>query len=107
MTILAGLMVRSDMLGITSVIRDPARDPALYSSMGHFFRADSWEREGIFIAWIQAISSRAPLKWIAGRAVLAGDGVKRASDGRYMPCTKKMVQESESASKPSFIHGYL
>ena len=87
------------MLGITSVIRDPARDPALYSSMGHFFRADSWEREGIFIAWIQAISSRAPLKWIAGRAVLAGDGVKRASDGRYMPCTKKMVQESESASK--------
>ena len=26
-------------------------------------------------------------------------GVKRASDGRYMPCTKKMVQESESASK--------
>lgn len=26
-------------------------------------------------------------------------GVKRASDGRYMPCTKKMVQESEIASK--------
>ena len=106
-TIIAGLMVRSEMPGITSVVCGLALDPALYSSMGHFFRADSWEREGIFIAWIQAISSRAPLKWIAGRAVLAGDGVKRASDGRYMPCTKKMVQESESASKPSFIHGYL
>ena len=24
-----------------------------------------------------------------------------------MPCTKKMAQESESASKPSFIHGHL
>ena len=106
-TIIVGLMVRSDMLGITSVICDLVLDPALYSSMGHFFRADAWEWEGIFLAWIQVISSRAPLKRIAGRAVLVGDGVERASDGKYMPCTKKMVQESESASKPFFIHGHL
>ncbi len=106
-TIIVGFMVRSDMLGITSVIRDLALKPALYSSMGHFFRADSWEWEDIFIAWARTLSSHAPLKRIAGRAVLVGDGVKRASDGRSMPCTKKMVQESESASKPSFIHGHL
>lgn len=49
-TIIVDLMVRSDMLGITSVIRDLSLDPALYSSMGHFFRADSWEWEGIFPA---------------------------------------------------------
>ena len=49
----------------------------------------------------------APLKNISGRAVLIGGGVKRASDGRYMPCIKKMVQESESASKPAFIHGHF
>ena len=98
-------MVRSDMLGITSVIRDPALNPALYNSMEHFFRADSWEWEDIFIAWARTISSHAPLKRIASRAVLVGDGVKRASDGKYMLCTKKMVQESDSASNPSFIHG--
>ena len=73
-TIIAGLMVRSDMPGITSVIRGLALDPALYSSMGHFFRADSWEWEELFTAWVRTISSHAPLKQTAGRAVLAGDG---------------------------------
>lgn len=47
------------------------------------------------------------LKKISGRIVLIGDGEKRASDGKYMPCIKKMVQESESASRPMFIHGHL
>lgn len=102
-TIIVGFIVRSDVLGITSVIRDLALDPALYNSMEHFFRADSWGWEDIFTAWVRTVSSHAPLKRIAGRAVLVGDGVKRASDGKYMPCTKKMVQES----KHSFIHGHL
>ena len=106
-TIIVGFMVRSDMLGITSVIRDLALNPALYNNMEHFFRADSWGWEDIFTVWTRIISSHAPLKRIAGRAVLVGDGVKRATDGKYMPCTKKMSQESESASKPSFIHGHL
>ncbi len=107
MTIIVGFMVRSDMLGITSVIRSLALKSALYNSMNHFLRADSWEWEDIFTVWARTISGCAPLKRIAGRAVLVSDGVKRASDRRYMPCTKKMVQESESASKPSFIHGHL
>lgn len=106
-TIIVGLMVRSDMLGITSVIRDLSLDPALYNSMMHFFRADSWEWEDIFTTWVQNVSRHAPLKRLSGRAVLVGDGVKRASDGRYMPCTKKMIQESEDSSKPTFIHGHL
>ena len=106
-TIIVGLMVRSDMLGVTSVIRDLSLDPALYNSMMHLFRADSWEWEDIFTTWVRTVSRYAPLKRISGRAVLVGDGVKRASDGRYMPCTKKMVQESEDSSRPTFIHGHL
>ncbi len=106
-TIVVGLMVRSDTLGITSIIRDLALNPAVYNSMEHFFRADSWEWAGIFHTWVRTVCRYAPLKRISGRAVLVGDGVKRAVDGRYMPCTKKMVQESESASKPAFIHGHL
>lgn len=101
------LMVRSDMLRITSMIHDLSLDPALYNSKMHFFRADSWGWEDIFTAWVRTVSSHAPLKRIAGRAVLIGDGVKRAFDGKYMPCTKKMVQGLESASKLSFIYGHL
>ncbi len=42
-TIITGLMIRSDSLGITSIIRGLALNPSLYHCMGHFFHADSWE----------------------------------------------------------------
>lgn len=106
-TIITGLMVRSDSLGITSIIRDLVLNPSLYNCMEHFFHADSWDWYDIFTRWTKTVSRYAPLKRISGRAVLIGDGVKRASDGRYMPCIKKMAQESESASKPAFIHGHF
>ena len=106
-TIITGLMVRSDSLGITSIIRDLLLNPSLYNCMEHFFHADSWDWDDIFTKWTKTVSRYAPFKQISGRTVLIGDGIKRASDGRYMPCIKKMVQESESASKPTFIHGHF
>ena len=36
-----GFMLRSDKLGVTSVIRDLALSPDCYLSMIHFFRASS------------------------------------------------------------------
>lgn len=45
--ITVGLMLRSDKLGVTSVIRDLALKPDCYLSMLHFFRASSWSLEGI------------------------------------------------------------
>lgn len=106
-TIIVGFMVRSDVLGFTPVSRDLVLDPALYNNMEHFFRADSWRWEKIFTTWVQTISRYAPLKQISGRVLLVGDGVKRASDGKYIPCTKKMVQQSEGSFKPTFIYGHL
>ncbi len=105
--IVVGFMVRSDSLGITSIIWDLALNPDLYPCLEHFFRASSWEWDSVFYAWVKIAASKAPLRRVAGRAVLIGDGTKRAADGKYMPCVKKMVQESESASKPMFIHGHF
>lgn len=106
-TIVVGLMIRSDCLGLTSIIRDLALRPSLYPSLEHFFRASSWEWDSIFYTWAKTVAAKAPLRRIAGRTVLIGDGTKRAADGKYMPCVKKMVQESESASKPEFIYGHF
>ena len=97
MTIVVGLMIRSDCLGLTSIIRDLALMPSLYPSLEHFFRASSWEWDSIFYTCAKTVAAKAPLRRIAGRTVLIGDGTKRAADGKYMPCIKKMVQESESA----------
>lgn len=105
--IVLGFMVRSDSLGVTSVIRDLALNPNVYPCLMHFFHASSWEWDSIFDQWLQTAAANAPLYRISGRAVLVGDGTKRAVDGKYMPCTKKMVQESESASKPEYIYGHF
>lgn len=105
--IVTGFMVRSDSLGVTSIIRDLALRPKIYPSLIHFFHACSWEWDTIFYQWVQTVADHAPLHRISGRTVLIGDGTKRALDGKYMPCTKKMIQESESASKQEFIHGHF
>lgn len=106
-TVILGIMTRSDSLGITSFIRALGLKYSLYHSLEHFFHADSWDWAAILYKWLDTVASKAPLKRISGRAVLIGDGSKRASDGKYMPCIKKMAQESESASKPRFIYGHL
>ena len=105
--IIVGFLVRSDSLGVTSVIRDLSLAPSFYPCLVHFFRADSWEWSCLFSTWAKTIAQEAPLKRISGRVLLIGDGVKRASDGKFMPCTKKMIQESENAKKHSFIHGHF
>lgn len=105
--IVVGFLVRSDALGVTSIIRDLSLAPSFYHCLIHFFRAKSWHWSSVFSTWLEIVAQMAPLKRISGRVLLIGDGVKRASDGRFMPCVKKMIQESESASKHSFIHGHF
>ena len=102
-----GLMLRSDQLGVTSVIRDLALSPGCYDSMLHFFRASSWSLEGIRKRWFSAVKQYAPLYTEGIFHVLVGDGVKQSKEGRRMPGVKKLFQESENSAKPEYIHGHM
>ena len=106
-TITVGLMLRSDKLGVTSVIRDLALSPSCYDSMLHFFRASSWSLEGIRRRWFSAVKEYAPLYREGDFLVLVGDGVKQPKEGRRMPGVKKLFQESENSAKPEYIHGHM
>ena len=87
-TITVGFMLRSDKLGLTSVIRDLALSPGSYDSMLHFFRASSWSLEDIRRRWFSAVMDHAPLYREGGFHVLVGDGVKQSKEGRRMPGVK-------------------
>ncbi len=102
-----GLMLRSDKLGVTSVIRDLALSPQYCDSMLHFFRASSWSLEEIRKRWFSAVREYAPLFTEGGFHVLVGDGVKQSKEGRRMPGVKKLFQESENSAKPEYIHGHM
>ena len=82
------LMLRSDKLGVTSVIRDLALSPGSYDSMLHFFRASSWSLEDIRRRWFSAVMDHAPLYRKAASMSFVGDGVKQSKEGRRMPGVK-------------------
>lgn len=106
-TITTGLMLRTDQLGVTSVIRNLALNPGCYDSMLHFFRVFSWSLYGIRKRWFSAVSLYVPLYREGNRSILIGDGVKQSKEGRRMPGVKKLFQESENSAKPEYIHGHM
>ncbi len=105
-TIIIGLMLRSDKLGVTSVIRDLALSPGCYDSMLHF----SGHPHG---RWRKSVNVGSPLSGCmlpyreGNYHVLVGDGVKQSKEGRRMPGVKKLFQESENSAKPEYIHGHM
>lgn len=105
--ITVGLMLRSDKLGVTSVIRDLALKPDCYLSMLHFFRASSWSLDRIRQCWFRTVLRFIPLHQEDGFHILVGDGVKQSKEGRRIPGVKKLCQESENSAKPQFIHGHM
>ena len=106
-TITIGFMLRSDKLGVTSVIRDLALSPGCYDSMLHFFRASSWSLADMRKRWFSAVKQYAPLYREGSFHILVGDGVKQSKEGRRMPGVKKLFQESENSAKPDYIHGHM
>lgn len=102
-----GFMLRSDRLGVTSIIRDLSLAPGGYESLISFFRSDAWDAGAVRDKWYRVLLKFAPLLKIKGRVILAGDGVKQPKEGCRMPGVKKLVQESEDSSKPQYIFGHM
>ncbi|WP_234541851.1 transposase [Paenibacillus pseudetheri] len=105
--IVVGFMLRSDHLGVTSVIRDLSLSGRCYETLLHFFRSSAWSLPSLRQMWLQVVRRSAPLLVIQDRVVLVGDGMKEAKEGRRMPGVKKLHQESENVSKGEYIFGHL
>ncbi|WP_188633038.1 transposase [Lentibacillus kapialis] len=106
-TIIIGLMLRSDQLGLTSIMRDLALPGHRYETLVHFFRSSAWSPASLRSKWLQIVKRFAPLFCLNGRIVLVGDGMKQAKEARHMPGVKKLHQESENTSKAAYIFGHL
>lgn len=105
--VICALMLRSDQLGITSVIRDLNLSHTWYESLLHFFRSKAYKLSVLRRQWYTIVARNAPTHRVCGRAIIIGDGVKQSKEAFRMPGVKKMVQESETCSKPEYIHGHL
>lgn len=104
--VFAGLALRTDWLGATSLIRALELSPALYPHLLHFFHASSWNGDKLLLSCFKWMARNGLLVHRNGRVLLFGDESKAPKEGRRMPWVKTLRQTSETSSKPSYFRGH-
>src|SRR6202030_2375133 len=106
-TIVAGLTVRVELLGVTSIVRVLNLRPTLYTKLLKNFHSSGLKLDRLSALWAQAVLRLfpSPLR-VNGRLVLVGDGIKIPKRGKKMPAVKLLHQQSESNTKPEYIMGH-
>ncbi len=103
----AGLTVRVELLGVTSIVRALNLRPRLYTKLLDHFHSSGIKLDRLSALWAQAVLQLFPhLVRVNGRLVLVGDGIKAPKRGKKMPAVKLLHQQSESNTKPEYIMGH-
>jgi hypothetical protein len=103
---LAGLCIREDLAGVTSVVRVFGLRAHLYDRLLDFFHTGALDPDRLSRRWTAVVLRMFPdLLRVGGRLVLLADGIKVPKAGRKMPAVKRLKQV-ESNTKPEFIFGH-
>ena len=103
-TAMAGFTVRTDMLGVTSIVRALNLNARYYNALVDHFHSAAVKLDQLTALWTQVVLRLFPQPLrINGRLVLVGDGIKIPKCGRKMPAVKRLHQQSESNTKPEYI----
>ena len=106
-TIVAGMTVRSDMLGVTSIVRALNLRPTLYHRLLAHFHSTGVKLDRLTALWAQVVLRLFPTALrVNGRLILIGDGIKCPKRGKKMPAVKLLHQQSDANTKPEYIMGH-
>jgi len=105
--IIIGMMIRTESVGLTSIVRILELNAASYPLILNFFRSEACMNFNIEIKWQMLLSKLPFLYRLHGKTVLIGDGIKKSKEGRYMPGVKKLHQESGNSAKGEYIFGHM
>lgn len=104
--VLMGLSIRTDLAGVTSVVRALALVPADYKRLLHHFHSSGLDLARLTALWTAWCRDAFPAFCVGTHRVCIADGLKAPKEGRKMPAVKKLHQESANNSKPPFIFGH-
>ena len=100
---LAGLSIRSDLLGVTSIVRVVGLKEIYYDRLLDFFHSKAVYPDKLAGIWARIVLKYFPMViTFNGRPVFVGDGIKIAKSGKKMPAVKLLHQQSESNTKPEY-----
>ena len=103
---LAGMTIRVDLLGVTSIVRALGLLPTCYDRLLDFLHSPALDLDRLTLLWRGLVFQQPGMLRIDGRPVLVGDGIKVAKSGKKMPGVKKLHQQSDSNTKPEYIFGH-
>jgi hypothetical protein len=105
--IVAGLTVRTELAGVTSIIRALNLKSSHYTTLLGKFHSSALKLDRLSALWAQTVLRLfpAPVR-VNGRLILVGDGIKIPKRGKKMPAVKLLHQQSESNTKPEYIMGH-
>ncbi len=104
---LAGISIRNDLLGVTSIVRALGLGGQCYDRLLDFFHSKAVDPDALCRCWVKTVFARMPgIHRVNGRPVLLGDGLKIPKRGRKMPAVKLLHQVSDCNTKPEFIMGH-
>jgi hypothetical protein len=105
---LAATCTRSDLRGVTSLVRSLGLREACYDRLLDFFHSRGVDLPLLTRCWATLILKmlRPFLLVVHGRIVLLADGIKVPKTGKKMPGVKKLHQESQNNTKPEYIFGH-
>lgn len=103
----AGLSIRTDLLGVTSIVRALGLKQICYDRLRQTLHGQGIKLEKMTRLWAQVVLRVFPgILRLNGRIVLLGDGIKIPKSGKKMPAVKLLHQQSESNTKPEYIMGH-
>jgi hypothetical protein len=104
---LAGITIRRDFLGVTSIVRTLGLKGICYDRILDFYHGTGLKLDKLTHTWVRIVLKIFPhILRVNGRLLLVGDGIKIPKEGKKMPAVKGLHQQSESNSKSPFIMGH-
>ncbi len=101
---LAGMTVRNDLWGATSIVRALGLKGTCYDRILDFFHSKALKLNKLTILWGALVLKIFPgILQTNGRILIVGDGLKIPKAGKKMPAVKLVHQQSESNTKPEFV----
>src|ERR1700726_5057634 len=106
-TIVAGLTVRVELLGVTSIVRALNLRPGLYTKLLKNFHSSALKLDRLSALWAQAALRLFPSPLcVNGRLVVVGDGIKIPKRGRKMPAVKLLHRRTATNRLMYYIMGH-
>lgn len=101
----AGLTIRPEMLGVSSIVRALKLKPCFYNALLRNFHSNAVRMNELSALWAHIVLRLFPTPLhVNGRRVIVGDEIKIAKRGKKMPGVKLLHQQSEN--KAEFVMGH-